>query len=365
MGQSTISSIAANGTNFFPGVTLVVGRFMTNPGSALTVDLYVGVLAPDGETLVFVTDSGFVLGRISDPVTFRPIQTGVSLSTPFVISEPEFLRYTWNGTEPAGSYVLFFAVALAGAFSDNSLDPGDLVALGTASFLFSSSTPPYTPYRPLMSLVAATSALYATGSQAVPPLALQEVGVMMAEMLRNRGNIAERLRTAGAVSAVFARTEDVCDLDYFADLDGTQICSSAVGGLGGVPGRPATACSEKNILKEPDDPFGRETRIDGENVCVHELAHTIMNVGLTEEDRARIRVRYEQALLEGLWSGDFALQNADEFFAEMSQTYFCANPAVPTFLHNHGINCAAQLQQYDPATYDLIHGIYGGSADLR
>jgi hypothetical protein len=157
----------------------------------------------------------------------------------------------------------------------------------------------------------------------------------------------------------------VCDLPYFADLAGTPSCDAA-GGLGGVPGRPATACSERNVLKEPDDPFGRGTREDGENVCVHELGHTIMNVGLSDDDRTRIRERFEAALTEGIWDGDFALTNADEFFAEMSQTYFCANPEVPTFLHTHGINCAGELRVYDRETFRLIDGIYHHlAADLR
>jgi len=133
-----------------------------------------------------------------------------------------------------------------------------------------------------------------------------------------------------------------------------------------VPGRPATACSERNLLKQPDDPFGRGTRPDGENVCVHELAHTIMNVGLTETQRTKIRQRFATAQVQALWQGDFALTNADEFFAEMSQAYFCANPEVPSFLHTHGINCANELRAYDLNTFRLINGIYGqAAADLR
>ena len=49
----------------------------------------------------------------------------------------------------------------------------------------------------------------------------------------------------------------------------------------------------------------------------------------------------------------------------MAQAYFCANPEIPSFLHTHGVNCANELRDYDPVTYDLIDGIFGGSADLR
>lgn len=70
-------------------------------------------------------------------------------------------------------------------------------------------------------------------------------------------------------------------------------------------------------------------------------------------------------LQEELWETDYALENADEFFAEMSQSYFCANPAVPSFLHTRGINCADELEAYDPETFALIDQIYRGPADLR
>ena len=142
------------------------------------------------------------------------------------------------------------------------------------------------------------------------------------------------------------------------------LCEGSPGGLGGVPSRPATACSAKNLLSLPEDEYFRGTPA-GENVCVHELAHTIMNIALTQTERAAIQTRYEAAQEEGLWEGDFALTNADEFFAEMSQAYFCANPEIPAFLHTHGINCPDELESYDPATFTLIDSIYRRPADLR
>ena len=117
-------------------------------------------------------------------------------------------------------------------------------------------------------------------------------------------------------------------------------------------------------MEQSDDPFGRGSRADGENVCVHELAHTVMNVGLSERDRNRIRDRFDSTEVRRLWRGDFALENADEFFAEMSQAYFCANPEESSFLHTHGVNCADELRIHDPTTFDLIHGIFS-VPDLR
>ena len=246
----------------------------------------------------------------------------------------------------------------------SSLPPGDFPG-GDAG---ADSTPiqrcAYTPYKPLMEQVSTAGPVCVTGSSQVPQQALDEAGRILEIMLSNRGDFGNQLRSVGALTAVFARSENVCDLPYFADLVGSANCQ-AEGGLGGVPGRPATACSEKNLLKQSDDPFGRGSRADGENVCVHELAHTIMNIGLSSGERSQIQSRFNAPDTKALWRGDFALESADEFFAEMTQVYFCANPEVPSFLHTHGINCAEELRDYDRATYDLIHEIFRGAADLR
>ena len=225
-------------------------------------------------------------------------------------------------------------------------------------------TPDYEAYAPLLSQVSRTGPLFVTAKAAVDSAALEEAGNLLSGMLGERPDLSDRLRSAGALTAVFSRNENPCDLPYFRDLQGLPLCERSPGGLGGVPSRPATACSEKNLLSLPEDEYSRGTPT-GENVCVHELAHTIMNIALTQTDRAAIQTRYEAAQAEGLWAGDFALTNADEFFAEMSQAYFCANPEIPAFLHNHGINCPDELESYDPTTFALIDRIYGRAADLR
>ena len=227
-----------------------------------------------------------------------------------------------------------------------------------------SATCPYRTYKPLMRQVSTVGPLCVTGGTRVPKRALDEAGRMLDIMLARRNDVGAELMRAGALTAIFARTEGVCDLPYFSDLAGSASCN-AEGGLGGVPGRPVTACSERNVLQQSDDPFGRGTRADGENVCVHELAHTIMNVGLSNRDRSRIRSRFDASDTKELWAGDYALENADEFFAEMSQVYFCANPEIPSSLHTHGVNCAAELRDYDPTTYQLIDSIFRRAADLR
>lgn len=238
-------------------------------------------------------------------------------------------------------------------------------------------TPPYSPYRDLMARVTPAGPVFATSSEAVPVCALTESGYMLGIMLRNRPDVAVVLRSQGTLTAVIGRSQSVCDLPYFSDLAQTDPGKCDDRGLGGVPLRDATACSEENLLKYAADPYGRGTRDDGENTCVHELGHTTMNLGLSQADRDAIQQRYQAVLNEGLWhdapeqsdpsqrtAATFALTSVDEFWAEMTQVYFCANPAVPSFLHN-GVNCADQLEVYDPQTFRLVDGIYRGAADLR
>jgi len=238
-------------------------------------------------------------------------------------------------------------------------------------------TPPYSPYRDLMARVSPAGPVFATSSNTVPVCALTESGYMLGIMLRNRPDVAVVLRSQLTLTAVIGRSQSVCDLPYFSDLAQTDPGKCDDRGLGGVPQRDATACSEENLLKYADDPYGRGTREDGENTCVHELGHTTMNIGLSQTDRDAIQQRYQAVLNEGLWhdapeqgnpsqrtAATFALTSVDEFWAEMTQVYFCANPEVPSFLHN-GVNCADELEAYDPATFQLVDGIYRGGADLR
>ena len=111
--------------------------------------------------------------------------------------------------------------------------------------------------------------LCVTGSEQVPQRALEEAGRLLDVMLTQRGDVSAELRSVGALTAVFGRNEGVCDLPYFsaplADCFSAPLADcSAQGGLGGVPGNPVTACSERNVLSQPDDPF-RRGRPDGEN----------------------------------------------------------------------------------------------------
>src|SRR5262249_21149539 len=85
---------SVNQTVFATGQTIVGSIALKNPGLPITVDLFAGVLLPDGDTIIFFTPGGAVLGRRSDPSTFRPIAAGLSLAQPRTETDPLF-SHTW------------------------------------------------------------------------------------------------------------------------------------------------------------------------------------------------------------------------------------------------------------------------------
>ena len=224
----------------------------------------------------------------------------------------------------------------------------------------------YQPFQPLLAKVVANGPVYVTGDQSVPDAALNAANKILQAMLQHRPDIAAILRQYGAFTIVSSRTERICDLPYFSQYNSYLCQLYGEGGAGGVTEHPITACDEKNLLAEPGDAYQRGKDTLGQNICVHELAHTIMNVGLSQTDRGLILARYLAARQEGLWTGDYAMTNEQEFWAVMSQFYFSAGPGsayTPAF--NHVANGPDALKQYDPATYALLNSIYQGSSNLH
>jgi len=133
-------SVANNfGGTYHAGYTVIIAASMNNPGIAATVDLFFGVLLPDRHTILFFRDLAFHFGSadLSNLAGLTPLLAGVDLSTPFGFATANFFSYEWSGYEPAGSYSFFLLAAAPDAFADNSIDPGDVVALSTATLSYS------------------------------------------------------------------------------------------------------------------------------------------------------------------------------------------------------------------------------------
>ena len=122
-------SVGTNQDSFRTGQTLIASLGVQNPGLGVVADFFIGIILPDGDTIVFFKDAALNIGigSLSHPATVLPIAAGVNLATPFTASVSPFFTYGWTGPEPPGTYVFFVA----------ALNGGNLVAFSTAAVTFS------------------------------------------------------------------------------------------------------------------------------------------------------------------------------------------------------------------------------------
>ncbi len=186
--------------------------------------------------------------------------------------------------------------------------------------------------------------------QIVDPAAIAAAKRILSQMLSGREDIRTRLVGHHAALAIIPRACYITALPEFVALAGTKDQNSnaydsfAIRGGGAVVDQPVTATSEENLLKLPGDPFSRES------VTHHEFAHAIMNLGFTQSDRDMWRVIFRAAAAKHLFPGAFAMTNPDEYWAELSQSYFSVN---------NEINGPGLVHDQDPAAASFLANIYG------
>lgn len=123
------AAVALNASAFHAGQTLAYQASFTAGSIPAAVDVYLGVLLPDGLTLVsFVQGSpgviAFVVGP--SPAPFSANLTLASLAVPF--------SFTFAGSEPPGTYIAYAALTVAGS---NPLLPASVISLSFQPFQFS------------------------------------------------------------------------------------------------------------------------------------------------------------------------------------------------------------------------------------
>jgi len=130
------ATVAVNATSFSVGQTLVLGLTAANPPGNPTLDLYVGVLVPDGNTIVFLSSGGIGgVGALSAPASVAPLT-----ATPpgFSFSQPNFFQFTFpGGGIPVGTYKVFAALFRNGSLGDNVIHNGDLIGLSIIDIVYS------------------------------------------------------------------------------------------------------------------------------------------------------------------------------------------------------------------------------------
>lgn len=218
-------------------------------------------------------------------------------------------------------------------------------ALGLAAF--------YTKYLDADGIPVASSSLPSD-------LALRTACRIVRQMLSGNPAVRDRLVKNGQRVTVMARTEKTLDVPEHADLQ--QVFpetdwNTRARGVGGTLERPVTSCAEENLLCDTTDPYR------GENILVHEFAHTASNLGMAYVSTSFLGRRddaYDAAIAAGKWKDTYAATNADEYFAEGTQSYFDTNLSAtpPNGVHND-VATRTKLKAYDPALHDLVAEVFG------
>lgn len=156
------------------------------------------------------------------------------------------------------------------------------------------------------------------------------------------------LAEEGAYVIVASRDQGVLDLPEFRCLESSRSPEyfSHVCGVADRADYPVVTVNELDLLGDRSGPCG------GLNILFHELGHLVQGWTLPQADYYEIRQLFQDAKNAGKYEGDYAATNANEYFAEATQSYFLDSDPR----RSRG---RAWLEQYDPAIYDLLFRVYG------
>ncbi|MBM3500691.1 MAG: hypothetical protein FJX74_18695 [Armatimonadetes bacterium] len=191
--------------------------------------------------------------------------------------------------------------------------------------------------------------------ESVSDAALEEAARRLTEQLSRAPEIAGNLQRLGAEMHLIGKDQQTTDLPEYRDMKGKPFEGEATmdergRGYGGLH----ASCAEENLLRLPSDRF-----TDHRDICRHEFAHTIMEFGLSPDNRELIEAQYRASTEAGRWKTMYAATNPGEFFAELTMWYFGTRgdygkldpPPQPG---------AYWLRAYDPEAYALLDDLYSG-----
>ena len=204
--------------------------------------------------------------------------------------------------------------------------------------------------------------LNVVSSGAVSDAALLETALTVAKMCGGKSiRNCEQTAKEGVRVAVIGANEVTRDIPEYAWLPASPW--NGYRGIGATSHTPVVSCAEENLLcwGQGKDPY------NGENICVHELAHSLAGSGgtlgarnlidPTQDINVALKAQFKTSVTEGgLWSNTYAGSNFQEYWAEGVQTYYGIQQDGPNGgngIHND-ILTRAQLQQYDAGITDII-----------
>ena len=183
--------------------------------------------------------------------------------------------------------------------------------------------------------------------------ALAVAAYIVTKMLATRPDVRDALVAARVRVGVIGKSQEVTDLPEYAGLrPEAERWNKRARGLGATPDKPAVSAGEENLIYLPND------RYKGESILVHEVGHTVHEMGINAVDpefEPRLKEAYEGAIKKGLWAKTYAATGFKEYWAEGVQSYFDCNMAVraPDGVHN-GVASRTLLKKYDPTLYELV-----------
>lgn len=173
-------------------------------------------------------------------------------------------------------------------------------------------------------------------------------------MLRNAPDIVFNLKERWCELHIIGAAQQPSDLPELRKwkgkpFEGTLSIDERTRGVGGR----LASCGEENLLHLKGD------RYYDRDICFHEFAHTLMEYGLDEELRKRIKKQYLRSKEAGLWPGCYALNNEGEFWAELSMWYFGSRGDFGKITPAPELG-KEWLKRYDAEAYKLLDDIYSG-----
>ncbi len=189
-------------------------------------------------------------------------------------------------------------------------------------------------------------------SARVPDAALLAARNIIRRMIAHKPVLLQTLVRRRVRVAIMAESEKTTDIPEHSHLTPKAYWDKRARGLGATQRSLVCSCAEENLLDYPSD------RYHGENILIHEFAHTLHEMAIVTLDEtfdARLGKAYADAVGRGLWKDTYAATNHKEYWAEGVQSWFDANREAPAAdgIHNE-INTNQELRAYDPGLAALI-----------
>ncbi len=194
------------------------------------------------------------------------------------------------------------------------------------------------------------------GSRRVDDRAFLVARDVLGHMMAKRPDVLRAMVERGAKLGILGADEITTDLPGHRDLydvfPGTD-WDVRTRGVGGTIDRPLASVGEENLLGIGED------RYIGECILVHEFGHSVLNLGVDDATRERLRAAYAAAKEAGLWEATYAATDADEYWAEGIQDWFDANlEADPADGVHNRVNTRAELREHDPALAGILAEVF-------